>query len=354
MIIDQLRGEKGVALGHSAVQKIGDHNLAATPQNYEVWLHYVSGWSPDLVRELDGALTNGAKVDDHVLEELHERYFASSQLTTQVVETGNKIAQEIADALEALKSAGATTDRFGATLESASKALGGETLSGEALQRVVSVLSSATSEMTRQNSELKTRLLQSSKEIDTLRGSLQAARAEALTDGLTGVANRKLFDETLRIRIEEARTQKLDLCLVLADIDHFKTFNDRWGHQTGDQVIRFVAGSLSAQIRPEHLVARYGGEEFAIILPRTVLTEAVEVAERTRMAIQAKKLMRRSTNEPLGQITVSFGVAELNDKDTIQTIIGRSDAALYKSKRRGRNRVTAETELSAEDIQSAA
>ena len=125
--------------------------------------------------------------------------------------------------------------------------------------------------MSKQNSNLSHKLAQSSQEMEKLRTSLRQARAEALTDALTGIANRKLFDETLRLRKEEADAEKTDLALLLCDIDHFKSFNDTWGHQTGDQVIRFVASALTKFALPDHLVARYGGEEFAVIMPRTSL-----------------------------------------------------------------------------------
>lgn len=340
MILEQLRGPGGVKLGHDAVDQIDTHKLSATPQNYEVWLHYLAGWTPDLRNALDKTISRGETLTDAQLEALHDRYFSSTQLSTQVVETGSKIAQEIADALDALKSAGATTDRYGATLASASQTLSNDELSGDALQRVISVLSTATDEMARQNSELNARLANSTREIDGLKTSLQAARAEALTDGLTGIANRKLFDETLRNRITEAQGDSQDLCLILCDIDHFKSFNDRWGHQTGDQVIRFVAGSLTAYALPDHLVARYGGEEFAIVMPRTALDQAAQISNSIRTAIEAKKLMRRSTSEPLGQITVSFGLALWRADESPQSFIERADAALYASKRNGRNQVT--------------
>ena len=339
MIAEQLRGEKGVKLGHSAVNRIGQHALSATPQNYEVWLHYVTGWTPDLVRAIDTTIATENALTDDVLEKIHDRFFSATQLSSQVVETGNRIAREIADALDALKSAGNSTEQYGATLQTASHTLSNKKLSGDALQRVVSVLSAATQEMTSQNDELNLRLKQSSREITALRSSLQAARAEALTDGLTGIANRKLFDETIRKAVAEAEETGEELCLALCDIDHFKSFNDKWGHQTGDQVIRFVAGSLSKFAEDHHLVARYGGEEFAIIMPATSMNKAKQLCESIRGAIEAKKLMRRSTNEPLGKVTISFGLSKFSRGESPVDIIERSDNLLYQAKRGGRNQV---------------
>jgi diguanylate cyclase len=149
-----------------------------------------------------------------------------------------------------------------------------------------------------------------------------------------------MFDETLRMRLEEARAQGTELCLILCDIDHFKRFNDTWGHHTGDQILRFLASAMQAHARPDFLVARHGGEEFAMLLPRVTPRSAAQLADALRAAIQTKRLRRRSTNEDLGQVTVSIGIARLQPGDTSQGFVERADACLYASKRNGRNQVT--------------
>jgi diguanylate cyclase len=126
----------------------------------------------------------------------------------------------------------------------------------------------------------------------------------------------------------------------MCDIDHFKRFNDTWGHHTGDQILRFLSSAMQAHARPDHLICRFGGEEFAMIMPRADTKVAAATADALRAAIQAKRLRRRSTNEDLGQVTVSIGVARLQPGDTPQGLIERADACLYASKRNGRNQVT--------------
>jgi diguanylate cyclase len=345
MLNTQLVGAEGQVLGHRSVDEMGRHELPVSPQNYEVWLNYFTHSSPDLRAAVDKLIGSGAPISALHMEELYERFFSTTHLSTQVMETGSRIAHEIADALDALQKAGATTERYGATLSVAADSLRNSTLDGEALKRLISVLASATTEMSKQNASLSTKLTQSSAEMEKLRTSLRQARAEALTDALTGVANRKLFDETLRLRKEEADAEKTELSLVLCDIDHFKSFNDTWGHQTGDQVIRFVASALTKFALPDHLVARYGGEEFAVIMPRTPLKEAGRLADQIRSAIEAKRLVRRSTNETIGAVTVSFGGALYSAGETPSQMIARADECLYMSKRNGRNRVTLETAL---------
>lgn len=345
MLNSQLTGPEGVLLGHRTIEEIGRQILPVSPQNYEVWLTYLTHASPDLRQAVDKLIASGKPISSDDMEQIYERFFSTTHLSTQVMETGTRIAHEIADALDALKRAGATTERYGATLNVAADALQNSTIDGDALKRLINVLASATTEMSKQNSTLSHKLAQSSQEMEKLRTSLRQARAEALTDALTGIANRKLFDETLRLRKEEADTERTELALLLGDIDHFKSFNDTWGHQTGDQVIRFVASALTKFALPDHLVARYGGEEFAVIMPRTSLRDAGRIADQIRSAIEAKRLVRRSTNETIGAVTVSFGAAIYVPGETVGTLISRADECLYMSKRSGRNRVTLETQL---------
>jgi len=354
MLNNQLNGPEGVLLGHRTIDEIGRQTLPVSPQNYEVWLTYLTHSSPDLRLALDKMIATGRPLSADDMEQLYERFFSTTHLSTQVMETGTRIAHEIADALDALKRAGATTERYGATLNVAADSLQNATIDGDALKRLINVLSSATTEMSKQNSSLSHKLAQSSVEMEKLRTSLRQARAEALTDALTGIANRKLFDETLRLRKEEADNEKTELALLLCDIDNFKSFNDTWGHQTGDQVIRFVASALTKFALPDHLVARYGGEEFAVIMPRTSLKDAGRIADQIRTAIEAKRLVRRSTNETIGAVTISFGAALYAAGETVGTLISRADECLYMSKRNGRNRVTLETQMPPAAVTNAA
>ncbi len=134
----------------------------------------------------------------------------------------------------------------------------------------------------------------------------------------------------------------------MTDIDHFKKFNDTFGHLTGDQVLRLVAVSIKQNVKGLDTAARFGGEEFAIILPGCDLVGATQVAEQVRKAVQARELVKRSTGENLGRVTISVGVATFRKEDTPVTIVERADAALYAAKRGGRNMVVTESDQSSQ------
>jgi diguanylate cyclase len=128
------------------------------------------------------------------------------------------------------------------------------------------------------------------------------------------------------------------------DIDHFKSFNDSYGHLTGDQVLRLVGMSLKQTIKGQDITARYGGEEFAVVLPNTALRQALTVADHIRRAVMSKELKKKSTGEMLGRVTISVGVSMLKPGDDTDSLIERADACLYAAKRAGRNRVVCEAD----------
>ena len=131
----------------------------------------------------------------------------------------------------------------------------------------------------------------------------------------------------------------------MLDVDHFKRFNDTYGHLLGDKVLKLIGRVLKASVKGKDLAARFGGEEFAILLPDTPLSGALSLAESIRKAIEKSKIKRMDTGEAIGNITISIGAARYHSGESINSLIDRSDAALYLSKKQGRNRVTSEEQL---------
>lgn len=193
--------------------------------------------------------------------------------------------------------------------------------------------------------ELEQRLQEAQEAIRELRSRLARAERNASTDSLTGIANRRGFTELLHGAVAEADRERQTLSLLMIDVDHFKAFNDRYGHHVGDHVLRLVATALANLPGGAKSASRFGGEEFAVLLPSIGLEEALVLAEQTRAMLAGRRLIMRGTGKPLSKITVSIGVAELRPRERADHLIRRADAALYRAKRDGRDRVLADGSL---------
>lgn len=175
----------------------------------------------------------------------------------------------------------------------------------------------------------------------TLKLQSDLLRSMAMMDGLTGVANRRKFDEDISADWRQCFREQQPLSLILADVDFFKRYNDRYGHQAGDGCLRSVARALSETVgRPYDLVARYGGEEFVCVLPKTDLSGAVEIAQRMQERVRALGI-EHSASDVDRVVTISLGVATLIPSGDLeyQTLVEAADQQLYKAKSAGRGRV---------------
>jgi diguanylate cyclase len=185
------------------------------------------------------------------------------------------------------------------------------------------------------NQNMQKRLASTEDKLRKQAREIQIHAAEARTDALTLLANRRAFDDALIRTIAEYRRLGRTFSMIMVDVDHFKTYNDTHGHQAGDDLLQNVAKVLRRSMREMDLVARYGGEEFAIILPGTALNEACKAAMRTRQTIE--KLRLRGDDSQDTSITMSFGVAEILKNEDEAGLVKRADTTLYAAKESGRN-----------------
>lgn len=241
--------------------------------------------------------------------------------------------------LEAISEAGQDVKSFGSVLADFSGKVDGDVASGQGLRSALETILAETRKMEVRSGELERRFSDTTDEIVELRRNLDEMRLAATTDALTGIANRKHFDIQLKEYTDDCARNGEPLSLLMMDVDFFKKFNDEYGHQIGDMVLRLVARTIAECVRGRDFVARYGGEEFVVLLPRTGLEGAFAVAENIRNTVASKRLARKSTGESLGMVTLSFGVAQFKPGETLEDFVTRADTGLYKAKKRGRNRV---------------
>lgn len=335
--------KRALGYANAALDLLKKSSIPPYPQFYELLYTYATGVNPSLNHRINAIFSSGDSPSASLAETLYNE-FLKSDVNDRITNVSERMQARIEAVHSAIDQAMFTANAYSGSLQSAQGDLERE-IGPDAIKALAGRLLAETRRMQDTNRLLEQKLDASREDIAALQRDLDDVRRESLLDPLTKIANRKSFDEGLRAAISEARQNGSPLCLVLIDIDHFKTFNDTYGHQTGDQVLRLVAMTLKSNIKGRDLAARYGGEEFVAILPSTDLKGAMIVAENVRQAIHGKELLKRSTNEKLGRITASFGIAVFHAGDTAASLIDRADRCLYAAKHAGRNRVINEENL---------
>jgi diguanylate cyclase len=340
--------KRALGYANSALDLLKRATIPPYPQFYELLYTYATGVNPTLNSRINSIFREGDPTVD-LAERLYNEFLKAQDANERISSVSERMSMRIEAMHDAIDTAMTTANAYSGTLQTASGDLA-SAVDGEALRQMASRLLGETRRMQEANVQLEQKLEASREDIQALQRDLDDVRREALLDPLTKIFNRKHFDDGMLRAVAEARGGNAPLSLMLIDIDHFKRFNDTWGHQTGDQVLRLVAMTLKSNIKGKDIAARYGGEEFAAILPDTDLEGAIILADNIRRAVQAKELLKRSTNEKLGRITASFGVAHFRPDDTPASLIERADRCLYAAKHAGRNKVVSEVELAASEV----
>lgn len=317
------------------------HGIPITPKNYTTWYYYVSGKSKELQETIDSIIEKKEPCSEETNEEIYQRFFVEKD-ESMLNKIREKLEQTLLTVFGELKNLSGQTEEYESTaLESVGKL--SEDMSIQDIRNVLDEVIVATKEIRKSGEATQQRLKETTRTLQVLQKEYEQTKNELLVDFLTGVLNRKGFDETLAKSVSNATD---NLCVLIIDIDYFKKFNDKHGHIVGDEVLKFVAKNVRKVIRGNDFAARIGGEEFAVILPKTPLLGAVTVAENVRTSISRLKLERKGKSEKLETITVSIGAAQYRPGESLENFVNRADQALYFAKNSGRNRVTAESMLS--------
>jgi diguanylate cyclase len=335
--------ERTMAFAEIAIGQIKALRQPASPRVYEVWYNYATGYNRSLNQTVNETLSSNGTLTAADIERIYTTFLSPTRAADEIGSVNTKISGEIDHVMALIDHAVSSASVHDASLNDVTRRLGGAT-DRDTVRSAIESLVQTASAMKQDNRALEARLKSSKQEITQLQQNLETARSESRTDPLTTLANRMYFEEALPRLLADALATTEPLSLMLTDIDHFKNFNDSFGHLTGDQVLRLVAVSVKQNVKGQDIAARYGGEEFAIVLPRTALREAITVADQIRRSVMSKELMKRSTGEHLGRVTLSIGVATHRRGDSVNSLIERVDACLYAAKRNGRNRVICETD----------
>ncbi|WP_259780690.1 GGDEF domain-containing protein [Aestuariispira ectoiniformans] len=339
MMVNKSR-EQSVKAAETALANMAEYGLDPSPRNYAVWYAFAMGEPAELAKVLQNRMDHGRDLSQSFCDQLYNRYFSTKETEDAIHSASERIQAEMEKLLTWLSEASGGAEDFSDSVKSGLELL----FEGDGLENLRTVMErmvTETKKVRSSNARLHKRLQESSSEISELRENLASLKKEALTDPLTGLYNRKQFDLSLRDAAVEMLEEEAPLCLALLDIDNFKKFNDTYGHQVGDSVLRLVANTLSKNTKGQDTAVRYGGEEFALILPRTRLEDAERVCEQIREAVAGKVLRNRQSGEALGRLTISVGVSAYEQGESLEQFFKRTDDFLYSAKKAGRNRTVA-------------
>lgn len=316
-----------------AVALLAKHQIAPTPLNYRIAYECISGNNEDLNREFIALCQQ--EPSPMALWNLYKRFFIQDS------ETLESLRSELLEIIHGIQgefhSSGQSLAQYAHQLGHFANVLIQRPPEEELSIEVDSVLND-TNELKASQEKMEASMADIIGEVETLRRELQQVREEAMTDALTGIANRRSFDRILT-QLYNDRTEQEPVSLLLIDIDKFKDFNDSFGHIIGDKILRFVASTLTRCLKGKDTPARCGGEEFAVILPNTGIQGAKAVAEQIRVAINGRNLKDSKSGAEYGKISVSIGASQWHVDEEMSSLMARTDKALYAAKTLGRNRV---------------
>ncbi|HEY0270065.1 MAG TPA: diguanylate cyclase [Sphingomonas sp.] len=312
-------------------------SIEASPENYEICHRFVTRSDARVYNAFKDALgterTINAKAFGRIKDEA-----GPARREADIDRQTAKIEEQLALILGATQAALGNTATYSQSLSADADLL--QSLGGGAdIAAIVAGLLVRTRAMADHSQSLEQSLASAGSELADLRAELEKAKQESGTDVLTALPNRRSFDARLAAAVTRAEASREPLSLAFFDIDHFKAFNDTWGHQLGDHVLRFVGGQMASQFKEIGSAARYGGEEFVLLLPGYGSMDALQVITSFCGSVSTRVLRVRSDGREIGHVTLSAGVATLHRGESAEAVIERADTAMYAAKQAGRNRV---------------
>ena len=341
--------EKAKRIFDRVLESFQEQGINPTPLNYFVWYQYLKGDHPAFREEMDSILNDSFGYSDRVGKRLYEQFLIDdSEADTQF----DRAFRRLIDVM--VKKMNMWSDKLEdhtKQLDDCANSLSNPNLDVTQIKAISNTMVTYAQSMNKSSKAFQQEMVFASEEVRSLRDQLTEAQAAALTDELTELGNRKAFNNAIeeQVLLADQTDNPGNLCIILSDIDHFKKFNDTYGHLIGDSVLRYYANTMKKKQRANETIYRYGGEEFVTLLSNSSLEEANKRAEEIRSDIEASVLKRKNDNEPLAKITASFGVAHFHGApDTSELLVSRADMAMYKAKNSGRNQVVDEHSLTKE------
>ncbi len=318
------------------LKEIAELKLPYNPIVYSVWYEYISGRNPELNQEIQAAKNKKELIDFPKVLDWFRHHVSDRQLL--ITEEKTIKAGTLLDGVTShLSKTGSQMNEQGELLKAHTSRLE-HASSEDDFKNISRDIVSETQRILDGNTALKNDVHNTISELDALKKELKNLREAAKTDMLTGLLNRRGFEDTIAEPMKAAQEETAPLTLIIADIDLFKRINDTYGHLTGDNVLKLIAKLLQKHIKGKDVAGRFGGEEFIMVLPETKLDGGFVLAEQIRTSLEKMRWQSKSSGKDIGTITISLGVAQFAPGEDLNALIQRADKALYAAKENGRNR----------------
>lgn len=311
------------------------HDLDLTPLNFGVALDYLTGANISVEKAVKAVLMERGKITNGWVETVAAEQRGDEVTAESLATMLDKVEENLAQFTGLMHESRNSAKVYGAALQEEAKGLEDSPSGGPVLARLVGL----TRSMVEKTRQVETQMRENQKQTSALKSSLESARRAAEHDHLTGLPNRRAFEAVLRRESMRARAESDHLAIAFCDIDHFKLINDTHGHDTGDRVLKFIAGLLSAVSDDHCHVARHGGEEFVMLFRGKTAAQACEAVDSVREDLSTRSLVNRTNGERMERVTFSAGVANVLAYDDPRTALKAADRALYLAKEHGRDRV---------------
>lgn len=330
--------ENAFSISQKVLALIEEHRTPPTPDAYAFWYAYVTQADEKLVKTVNRMIERGDEFGPYEIGEIGKAHTSYDDSAAEQERISRAFSRKMSDVVNLVSTGVDHTDKFQEQLISIGSDLPDE-MSEDGIRDILGRLIEENQRMAERSRGLQKGLQTSQDQIAKLSIELEDVRQQSSKDPLTGVANRRAFNLHLEQSISNALRTGESLCLVLADLDHFKNVNDTFGHLVGDDVLKVFASMIRKNVKGRDMVARYGGEEFAIILPKTQPQAALKLIDGIREQFGSKRLMLRQSREKIGQVTASFGIAAFESGLSSSQLVEKADVQLYRAKRSGRNQV---------------
>ncbi len=330
-------------IARKVIVKMSQNKIPISPENYLVWFEYFIEGNKDLKADIDKILSLGKEFTPSINKKIYNKYFIDKS-NKNLLSTHQEIQKILKSVFDEILLSSELTSDYGGKLKSYSVELG-STLEPSGIRTIVKRMIKDTTRAAETSLILKSRLEKTKAEAQTLKEKLEVAERKVMIDPLTELNNRKAFNNKIKELYDEFQIKKNPFSVVFLDIDFFKKVNDTHGHQIGDEILQVVSGVLKESLKGKDFAARYGGEEFVVLLQTTTLKNAVTVADNIRKEVHKTKLKLTDTGKEMDRVTISLGVSQIREKDTIDSVLKRADDALYLAKDSGRNNVKSENEI---------